>query len=362
MNKNTRTLDFVIIGKSILSSYRNPQADLYRGLVVSLAQSGHRTVFLENEVPGEHKQRDMLRTPYCDVWTYSDTESLLSEYVSAIQAADIILLGSAVKDAPRIAEWIGENASGAKFYYDTNLARTLDSLENGNKDGACISCATIPIFDLYLSTTGGDALQRLVTEYGCQRARPLYESVDPYFFYRTDTEKQYDLGFLGTKKDGRNSYLEDCLISPAMHTPNRNFVLAGSGYPADTVWPANLTYLEYLPETNLVDFYNRQHCTLILARPDRREMGYTPSRRLLAAAACGVPVLSDNWAGLDTFFEVNREIFLVKDCNSVLNALYQTRELDRKKLGNQARKRVLEEHTTDQRTKQLLKYWAEIMD
>jgi spore maturation protein CgeB len=83
---------------------------------------------------------------------------------------------------------------------------------------------------------------------------------------------------------------------------------------------------------------------------------------LLAAAACGVPILSDNWEGLDTFFEVNREIFLVEDCNSVLDALYHTKEVDRKKLGTLARERVMEEHTTDRRTKQLLQYWEEIAD
>lgn len=362
MNRNARTLDFVIIGKSILSSFQNPQADLYRGLVASLAQMGHRTIFLEREGPGEYKQRDMLRTPYCDVWTYTNTDALLTEYVSVLHAADIVLLGSAVEDAPRIAEWIGEESNGVKIYYDTDLGRTLNSLENANHDGACISCATIPIFDLYLSTTGGESLNRLVKEYDCQRARPLYESVDPYFYYRTDAKKQYDLGFLGTSKDGRIEKLEDCLIKPAMHTPNRNFVLAGSGYPEDAKWPSNLTHLEYLPETNLVDFYNRQHCTLLLSRADRSELGFTPSRRLLAAAACGVPILSDEWAGLETFFEADREIFLVSDCHSVLDVLYHTTEGERKKLGSLARERVLEEHTTDKRTRQLLGYWKEIAD
>ncbi|MEM9836838.1 MAG: glycosyltransferase [Bacteroidota bacterium] len=362
MNRKDRTLDLVIIGKSILSSYENAQADLYRGLVASLAQLGHRTVFLELEKPGEEKQRDMLRSPYCEVWTYSDTDALLREYSPAIQVADIVLLGSAVVDAPRIAEWMANEANGVKIYYDTDLGRTFNSLEHDNNDGECISCRTIPVFDLYLSTTGGNALERLVKEYGCKRARPLYESVDPYFFYRTDTVKQYDLGFLGQYKPQRAHKLEECLFDPARYTPNRRFVLAGAGYEEVSNYPNNLTYIEYLPEANLVDFYNRQHCTLLLTRHDRLAMGFTPSKRLLAAAACGVPILTDRWAGLDDFFEPLREVYVIEDCHTVLDVLYQTNEMERKHLGSLARERVLAEHTTDRRTQQLLTYWREIAD
>lgn len=335
---------------------------MYRGLVGALAQLGHRTVFLELEPPGVRKQRDMLRTPYCDVWTYPDTDSLLTEYSPAIQAADIILMGSGVKDAHRIANWIAEEANGIKAYYDTDLARTIASLENDNNDAECLSCQTVPVFDLYLSTTGGASLERLAKEYDCRCARPLYESIDPYFYYRTDAYKQYDLGFIGNFKPERDSQLEELLLQPAIHTPNRNFVLAGDQFPEDFNWPANLTYLEHLPETNHVDFYNRQHCNLVLARSDRRLLGYTPSKRLLAAAACGVPILTDKWAGLETFFEPQREVFVVENCHDVLDILYAVNEQDRLKLGAYARERVLAEHTTIHRTQQLLSFWQEVAD
>jgi len=351
-----------MIGKSILSSIRYPQADLYRGLVGELAQRGHRTVFLECERPDEKWQRDMLRTPYCDVWTYATTDSLLDEYTPAIEAADIVILGSAVPEAHRIAAWIADKARGVKVYYDTDLARTLASLSNNNSDKECVSCSTVPIFDLYLSTTGGSALDQLMQEYGCRFAKPLYESIDPYFFYRTDVHKQYDLGFIGNFKPERDQHLEELLLQPARHTPNRRFVLAGDHYPPDVDWPDNLTYLEHLPETNHVDFYNRQHCSLVLAREDRRALGFTPSKRLLAAAACGVPILTHHWEGIEQFFEPQREVFLVEDCHQVLDVLYQSNEIDRRRVGDFARERVLAQHTTAHRTDQLLSFWHEIAD
>lgn len=356
-------LDFVIIGRSVLSSFENPTADLYRGLINQLAQQGHRTTFLEKAFRGPNPPvRDMYRSPYCEVWTYADTDSLLAQYTQMIQSADVVLLGSGVESAERIALWIATEARGLKVYYDTDLSKTIHNLQQAQIAGDCLSCRTIGNFNLFLSTTGGPTLQQLAEENELGFARPLYESIDPYTFYRTDVEKSYDLGFIGNYKADRAELLEKTLFAPAQFTPNRRFSLAGGGYEFSENWPTNITYLEYLPSANLVDFYNRQRCSLVLSREDRRTMGFTPTRRLLAAAACGIPVLTDAWEGLDYFLEPNREIFCVSDRESVLAALYGTDEEHRKRIGTAARQRILEQHTISHRAQQLMGYLAEVRD
>lgn len=363
MKFGSTPLDLVIIGRSVLSSFANPTAELYRGLINQLAQHGHRTTFLEKAASGPKRAvRDMLRSPYCQVWTYDTTEDLLDQYTPVIQNADIVLLGSGVDDAEHIAVWIAAEAGGLTVYYDTNLAKTIDNLKAAQLAGDCLSCRTIGNFDLFLSTTGGPALEKLARENDLRFARPLYESVDPYSFYRTDTDISYDLGFIGNFKPDRARMLEDTLLSPAHFTPNRQFSLAGGGYEITPDWPANVTYLEYLPSTNVVDFYNRQRCSLVLSREDRRTMGYTPTKRLLAAAACGVPVLTDAWDGLEDFLEPQREIYTVSDRESVLAVLYGTDAAQRRRLGTEARKRILEQHTISHRASQLLGYLAEVSD
>ena len=358
----TQPLDIVIIGRSILSSVENPTAELYRGLINELAQRGHRTTFLEWHEPGRKYMRDMLKSPYCEVWTYESTNQLVDEYRYAIQSADVVMMGSMVEDTNRIAEWIAEEARGITVYYDTNLSATIDHLQCRQDNTAfCLSSDNLRHFNLFLSTTGGPFLENLAKTYELTSAKPLYESVDPYNFYRTDVDKGYDLGFIGNFKPDRIPLIDSMLLGPARYTPNRKFSLAGSGY-RDIPWPKNLTYLEYLPETNLVDFYNRQHCSLVLSRADRKRMGYTPTRRLLAAAACGVPVLTDGWDGIDYFFEPHREVFCVNDEQDVLAVLYGQEEASRRKIGGEARKRILEQHTTRHRADQLLGYLAEIVD
>ena len=50
-------------------------------------------------------------------------------------------------------------------------------------------------------------------------------------------------------------------------------------------------------------------------------MGWCPSGRLFEAAACGVPIVSDDWDGLDRFFAPGEEILLATDAGDVLAAL-----------------------------------------
>ena len=350
-----------MIGRSILSSSRNPVAELYRGLINELAHHGHRTTYLEPYDFGGIAHRDMLRSPYCEVWTYGDVDTLVEEYLPAIQSADMVLLGCDLPETDRIAQWICNEARGITIFYDTDLARTLRGLEAGRNCCNHPTRESIRGFHLYLSTTGGRALEQLAAECDIRLARPLYESIDPFAFYRMDIEKSYDLGFIGNYKPERSALLEQLLLAPARTTPNRQFVLAGDNYPGVAHWPQNVTYLEHLPHTNHVDYYNRLSCVLSLGRNDRRELGYTPSRQLLAAAACGVPVLTAPWDGMDQFFD-QRELFPVRGEQDVLDVLYGTDEITRRRVGELARERVLSAHTTAHRAQQLLDYWQEVAD
>ncbi|WP_116127504.1 glycosyltransferase [Lewinella sp. IMCC34183] len=363
MNFSEQTLDLVIIGQSILSSQGNPAAQLYRGLINELSHYGHRTTYLEpSGTAPTSGPRDMLRSPYCEVWPYENVDTLLREYTPTIASADLVMLGSGVPETDRIAQWIGKEARGIKLYYDTDLTTTLRHLDADDDCCDTLSTASVGVFNLYLSTTGGPALARLCEHYGVRCARALYESIDAFSFYRMDIEKTYDLGFIGTHKPERQPLLDELLIGPARVTPNRRFVLAGDAYPEPREWPDNLIYLDHLPETNRVDFYNRQSCTLILSHSLRRMHGFTPSRQLLAAAACGVPILTEDWAGLEEFFEDKTEVFCVTEGNDVLDILYGTEESLRRRVGTKARERVLAEHTTARRAQQLLGFLNEIAD
>jgi spore maturation protein CgeB len=82
-------------------------------------------------------------------------------------------------------------------------------------------------------------------------------------------------------------------------------------------------------------------------------MGWCPSGRLFEAAACGSPIVSDNWEGLDRFFVPGREIAIARDTPDVLAAL-EMGDADLAQQAKAARERTLAEHTSMHRARQLL--------
>ncbi|HKG73382.1 MAG TPA: glycosyltransferase, partial [Aestuariivirgaceae bacterium] len=90
-----------------------------------------------------------------------------------------------------------------------------------------------------------------------------------------------------------------------------------------------------------------------ITRRDMAAMGFCPAGRFFEAAACGVPVLSDWWPGLDSFFEPGKEILIAHSSADALTTLDLDSESLRR-VGVAARARVLAEHTSEHRARQLI--------
>jgi spore maturation protein CgeB len=81
-------------------------------------------------------------------------------------------------------------------------------------------------------------------------------------------------------------------------------------------------------------------------------MGYCPSGRLFEAAACGTPILSDWWEGLELFFRPGSEILIARTTNEAVAAVSLPDE-ELRQIAERARARVLSEHTADCRVLEL---------
>jgi spore maturation protein CgeB len=77
--------------------------------------------------------------------------------------------------------------------------------------------------------------------------------------------------------------------------------------------------------------------------------GYSPSVRLFEAAACGTPIISDIWDGIDTLLNPGHEIVLAEVPEDVLHVLDTWPEARRRALGAAAQQRILTEHTAAHR-------------
>jgi spore maturation protein CgeB len=81
--------------------------------------------------------------------------------------------------------------------------------------------------------------------------------------------------------------------------------------------------------------------------------GYSPSVRLFEAAACGVPIVSDYWCGLETFFIPGEEIYIAHTSTEVIELLNDVPEKERRAVATKALRRVLAAHTAAHRAAEL---------
>jgi spore maturation protein CgeB len=147
--------------------------------------------------------------------------------------------------------------------------------------------------------------------------------------------------------------LEKLLLEPARRAPELRFVVAGPQYPSDIVWPANVERLEHVPPAEHPAFYAASRFTLNVTRADMVAAGWSPSVRLFEAGACGAPVISDIWPGLEALFTPGEEIVLPDGPDAVLAELRGGDEARRRRLADGARRRVLAEHTSIHRARTL---------
>jgi spore maturation protein CgeB len=271
----------------------------------------------------------------------------------------MVVVGSFVPEGDRVGDWVQQEAGGVKAFYDIDTPVTLARLARGEHD--YLRPDQIAGWDLYLSFTGGPTLARLEHAYGAPRARVLYCSVDPELYFPEAGEPAWDLGYMGTFSTDRQPGLEELLLEPARQHSTGRFVVAGPQYPADIAWPANVQYQSHVPPAEHRAFYNRQRYTLNITRADMIEAGWSPSVRLFEAAACGTPIISDRWVGIETLLAPGREILLASTAAEVLGFLRGIGPEQRVEIAERARARILAEHTAAHRAEQLEGYALELL-
>jgi spore maturation protein CgeB len=352
-------LKIVILGLSITSSWGNGHATTYRGLVRELTARGHEVLFLERDTEWYSSNRDLPNPPYGRTELYSSFKELKDRFAPEIRDADFVVVGSYVYEGIEIGEWVTRTAQGATAFYDIDTPVTMANLIKGQAE--YISSKLISKYQMYLSFTGGPLLEYIEQHFGSPMARPLYCSVDAMLYFPEQRELKWDLGYMGTYSDDRQPTLDRLLLEPARRWNKGRFVVAGPQYPRSLRWPKTVKRFTHLPPGKHRAFYNSQRFTLNVTRASMIAAGFSPSVRLFEAAACGTPIISDFWHGIDTFFKPDSEILISSSPEETLRYLRETPEIDRRRIGYRARERVLSKHTSRHRAKELEDYAFEIL-
>ena len=348
-----RPLKFAIFGLSITSSWGNGHAVTWRSLVRGLRLLGHDIDFFERNQPWYVEHRDLPDPDDVNLILYDERAEIEHDHLKNILDADVILFSSYVPENIALSKVVLDNATCPVGFYDIDTPLTIARLERG--DHEYLTPELIRRFDIYLSFAGGPILDRLEREFGSPCARALYCSVNGDVYRPlADEPLAWDMAYLGTYSPDRQPGVERLMLEPARRMADARFAVAGPQYPGDTRWPANLERIEHLPPSEHTRFYNRQRFTLNITRADMRRAGWSPSVRLFEAAACGTPIISDDWPGLETLFDPKHEILIPQSGEAVMQWLSGMPDSERRAIGRAARERVLAQHTSRQRATGLI--------
>ncbi len=346
-------MKIVIFGLAISSTWGNGHATLWRGLCSALVRRGHRVVFFEHDVPYYAENRDLNELPGGTLVLYPSWLEVTSEAERQLADADAGVVTSYCPHGVAATQMLLNSRAACKAFYDLDTPITLARFGSGQPI-PWIGPRGLRDFDLVLSFTGGQALEGLRARLGASRVVPLYGSVDPDLHRPGEPVARYraDLSYLGTYAGDRQTALERLFVEPARRLPAKRFVIAGAQYPQDFPWCANIFFVRHLPAAEHPAFFSSSQLTLNVTREPMAAMGYCPSGRLFEAAACGCPVLSDAWEGIEAFYEPGREILIARSTDDVLAAM-QADEAELRRVAAAARERTHHEHTADHRAAEL---------
>ena len=344
-------MKIVIFGLTISSSWGNGHATVWRSLCRQLINRGHEIVFFERDVPYYATHRDLRTIDGGTLRIHESWNEIVEIAERELRDADVGIVTSYCPDAIAASELIWSSPA-LRLFYDLDSPVTIARVRAGeavpyiHPDG-------LREFDLVLSFTGGSALAALRLELGARQVAPLYGSVDPTVHHRVAPRESYRaaLSHLGTYSQDRQAALHDLFIEPARRAPHLRFVMGGAQYPVEFPWAGNIFFVQHLPPLEHPSFFCSSRLTLNVTRAAMREMGWCPSGRLFEAAACGVPIVSDWWEGLDNFFASDSEILIASSPDDVLAAL-ELEDAQLNGIANAARERVLTEHTGAERARE----------
>jgi spore maturation protein CgeB len=346
-------MKLAIFGLTISSSWGNGHATILRGIFRSLHRRGHTVVFFERDVPYYAGHRDCVRPPWAQLHFYREWSEIAPCARRHLQDADVGMVTSYCPDGPAAAEAVLASNAGLRVFYDLDTPVTLQNLARGIPV-PYIGPGGLGGFDLVLSYTGGRALTELTRALGARRTAPLYGCVDPDTHRPVSARAAYraDLSYMGTYAADRQEKLEALFVQTAREMPERKFLVGGSMYPPDFPWQRNIYYIRHVSPPEHPAFYCSCGFTLNVTRSSMASMGFCPSGRMFEAAACGTPLISDGWEGLDRFYEPGSEIVVAKAGGDVRAALAMPQS-ERRAMALRARERTLDEHTASRRAREL---------
>jgi spore maturation protein CgeB len=337
-------------GSSLVSAYWNGAATYYRGILRALAQSGHIITFFEPDAYDRQKHRDIPDPEWARIVVYNaDNQDEVRHHLSSSAACDVVVKASGVGvlDQDLEARVSAMPLSVCKVFWDVDAPATLERLASNPNDPFH---RALKRFDLVLTYGGGNRVTDEYKRIGARDCFAIYNAFDPDVHFPVEPEERFacDLSFLGNRLPDREARVEEYFLKAAMLAPSKRFLLGGSGW-ADKTIPQNVTYIGHVYTKDHNAFNCSALAVLNISRDSMARYGFSPATRVFEAAGAAACLITDNWEGIDSFLQPEKEILIAHDGGEVARILLGLSADRTRSIGEAARQRVLQDHTYRQR-------------
>lgn len=348
-------MKLVIFGLTITSSWGNGHATLWRGLCKALARLGVDVTFFEHDVRYYAQYRDCIAPQGAELALYGGWREIRGRVRRTLRDADAAIVTSYCPDALLALPEVLDAGRPLAVFYDLDSPITIAAAREGTIL-PYLDARGLRDYDVVLSYAGGPTLHALQKVLHARNAYPLYGHVDPALHRPVAPSVAYrsDLCWLGTYAEDRQRALETLFVDAARARPLARFTLAGAQYPVDFPWRENIWFIRHLPPSEHAAFLCSSRLALNVTRAAMARAGWCPSGRLFETAACAVPIVSDDWRGLEEFYRPGIEILLARDTEDMLAAMDLSDD-ELRRIGEAGRERTLTSHTSMHRARELVR-------
>ncbi len=350
-------LEIAFFGSSLVSSYWNGAATYYRGIIRALANRGHKVTFYEPDAFERQQHRDIEDPDWARVVVYQPaSENEVRKIVEQTRGADVIIKASGVGVHDALLEETVLKLRGPQtkvIFWDVDAPATLERLiaDPGDPFRALISR-----YDLILTYGGGRPVKDAYLALGAKRCVPIYNALDPVTHYPVDMDRKFecDLAFLGNRLPDREYRVDEFFLKTAAAMGAQRFLLGGSGW-SEKPMPSNVKYIGHVPTADHNALNSSAKAVLNISRDSMARFGFSPATRIFEAAGAGACIITDSWDGIEMFLKPEFEVLVARDHFDVIDHLAQLTFGRAAAIGQAARRRILAEHTYDNRVDQLEK-------
>jgi spore maturation protein CgeB len=334
-------------GSSLLSSYWNGAATYYRGLLRDLARRGHDITFYEPDAYDRQLHRDIEPPDWAKVVVWPATEASALHVAARAADADVVVKASGVgvfDDLLLARVMAAARPNAIRIFWDVDAAATLDEVRAAGPSHP-IRLA-LPTLDFVLTYGGGETVVHSYQSLGARRCVPVYNALDPDLHFPVPPEPRFraDLSLLANRLPDREQRVEAFFLEPALHAPDRRFLLGGNGWDSRPL-PDNVRAIGHVPTRDHNAFNTSAQAVLNVARDSMAAMGFSPATRVFEAAGAGVCLITDAWEGIELFLAPGTEVLVARDGRDVVDHLAALTPQRSRAIGDAARRRVLAEHT-----------------